>query len=263
MLLVIDAGNTNLVFALYDGQKQMGQWRCKTDHQRTADEYFVWLSQLVVLEGFRTTDITAVAVGSVVPAANFALRKLSEKFFKTKPVFYGDEDVKVGVEVKIDRPSEAGADRVINALEAHKTYGGPLVIVDFGTATTFDVVDDDGAYRGGMISPGIAPALEGLYISGARLPNVAISKPEKVIGTNTVGAIQSGIFWGYIGLIEGSLRRIEVEAKEQKFFAKKSRMKVIATGGIAPLFDEVTDVFDEVDPDLTLRGLVRIYTQNS
>ena len=263
MLLVIDAGNTNFVFALYDGDAQKGQWRCRTEHHKTADEHYVWLSQLLALEGYSAKKITGLVIASVVPAANFALRKLSEKFFGVRPVFYGDKGLRIGVEAKIDRPSEAGADRVMNALEGHQTYGGPLVVVDFGTATTFDVVDSDGALRGVLISPGISSALEGLYHAGARLPNVPIAQPSKVIGTNTVGSIQSGIFWGYVGLVEGSLKKIEEEARAEGIFPLDGKMKVIATGGLAALFTEATDVFDHVDPDLTLRGLVRFYRLNS
>lgn len=254
MLLAIDSGNTNVVFAIYDGEMQRGCWRASANARRTADEYAVWLTQLMALEGLTPKDIEGSVMANVVPAATRGLKTLCARYFGGPPVTVGDPEVRVGVEVRIDRPEEAGADRLVNTLAAHERYGGPLVIVDFGTATTFDLVGADGAYEGGVIAPGINLSVEALYRAAARLPRVAVEKPPKVIGKATVPAMQSGVFWGYIGLIEGILGRIEAEYGQA--------LTVVGTGGLAPLFEAQTPSIHHVDPDLTLRGLIQVYQAN-
>ncbi|MEW5726513.1 MAG: type III pantothenate kinase [Pseudomonadota bacterium] len=255
MLLAIDSGNTNIVFAVFDGEQVRGEWRASTDTERTADELGVWLMQLLTIEGLKRTDIDACIIASVVPAMVFNLKTLCRRYFACEPVVVGDEGVELGLEIRLDRPEEVGADRLVNAVAAHKFYNGPLIVIDFGTATTFDVVDSDGNYCGGAIAPGINLSLEALHMAAAKLPRVAIGRPRQVIGKATVPAMQSGIFWGYIGLIEGLVKRIEEEFG--------SRMLVVATGGLAPLFAESTPVIQQLDPDLTLRGLLEIHRRNA
>lgn len=255
MLLAIDSGNTNIVFAVYDGDVLRGEWRASTHTDRTADELGVWLTQLLSIEGLDRTDISAAIVASVVPAMVFGLKTLCRRYFKCEPLVVGDEGVDLGLSILLDRPEEVGADRLVNAVAAHKYYKGPLIVIDFGTATTFDVVDGEGNYCGGAISPGINLSLEALHMAAAKLPRVAIGRPRQVIGRATVPAMQSGIFWGYVGLIEGLVTRIKAE-----FGAE---MMVLATGGLAPLFAEATPVIDALDADLTLRGLLEIHRLNA
>ena len=255
MLLAIDSGNTNIVFAVYDGDQLRGEWRASTDAERTADELGVWLTQLLSIEGMSRTDIKAAIIASVVPAMVFGLKTLCRRYFKCEPLVVGDEGVDLGIKVLLDRPEEVGADRLVNAVAAHQCYHGPLIIIDFGTATTFDVVDSDGNYCGGAIAPGINLSLQALHMAAAKLPRVAIGRPRQVIGKATVPAMQSGIFWGYVGLIEGLVKRIKDEIG--------SAMLVVATGGLAPLFHEATPVIDRLDPDLTLRGLLLIHRMNA
>jgi type III pantothenate kinase len=255
MLLAVDSGNTNIVFAVFDGDKVKGEWRASTDAERTADELGVWLCQLLSIEGLARQDITAAIIASVVPANVFNLKTLCRRYFNCQPLVVGDEGVNLGIEVLLDRPEEVGADRLVNAVAAHQCYSGPLIVIDFGTATTFDVVDAAGNHCGGAIAPGINLSLEALHMAAAKLPRVAIGRPRNVIGKATVPAMQSGIFWGYVGLIEGLVRRIEEE------FGQK--MLVVATGGLAPLFKECTGVIHNLDPDLTLRGLLEIHRRNA
>jgi type III pantothenate kinase len=255
MLLAVDCGNTNIVFALYDGETQRGAWRISTDHRRTADEYGVWLTQLMELEGLDRRAVTGAIIASVVPDVIFELKTLIRRYFRCDPLLIGHNGIKLTIPVRMDRPEEVGADRLVNAVAAHHLYGGPLIVIDFGTATTFDVIDTDGGYIGGVISPGINLSLEALYMAASKLPGIAITRPQQVIGRSTVPAMQSGIFWGYIGLIEGLVQRIRSE------FGKP--MKVIGTGGLAPLFKEATPAIEIVDGDLTLRGLAMIYAANS
>ncbi len=254
MLLAIDCGNTNVVFAVYAGDELRGQWRAATKTDRTADEYGVWLTQLLERDGIAPSHITHAIVASVVPGKNFDLRKLCEDYFQCKPRFIGDADLELGVAIRVDSP---GSDRIINAIAAHATYGGPLIVIDFGTATTFDVVDATGAYRGGCIAPGINLSMEALHMATAQLPRLPVVNPGNapVIGTTTVAAMTSGVFWGYIGLIEGLTARIKAEQKEIK--------TVVATGGLAPLFAEATKVIEHIDPDLTLRGLLQVHKRNN
>lgn len=254
MLLVIDSGNTNIAFAVYDGERQRGHWRAATDPRRTADEYAVWLTQLMALEDIAPRDIEGVVMANVVPAAEYALRRLGSRYFGGEPLAVGDRGVKLGVAVHMERPEEVGADRLVNALAGYERYGGPLVVIDFGTATTFDVVGVNGAYEGGCISPGIDASMQALHAGTAKLPGVAISRPPHVIGKTTVQAIQSGVFWGYVGLIEGILTRIERDLG--------AAVTVVATGGLATLFSKETSAIHSVDPDLTLRGLLRVYELN-
>jgi type III pantothenate kinase len=254
MLLVIDSGNTNVVFALYDGETQIGRWRASSDARRTADEYAVWLTQLMNLQGLSLANVEAAVMANVVPAADYALRTLCSRYAKGETLVVGDPKVHIPSEARIDRPEQVGADRLVNAVSSHAEYGGPLVVVDFGTATTFDIVGDDGAYEGGVIAPGIHLSVEALYMAAAKLPRISIEKPERVIGKATVPAMQSGVFWGYVGLVEGLLDRIGAEDGRD--------LKIVATGGLAALFAEATDRFDAVDFDLTLKGLVRIYRLN-
>jgi type III pantothenate kinase len=255
MLLAIDSGNTNIVFAVYDGDTLRGEWRASTDSERTADELGVWLTQLLTIEGLNRLDITSAIIASVVPAMVFGLKTLCRRYFKCEPLVVGDEGVDLGLSILLDRPEEVGADRLVNAVAAHKYYQGPLIVIDFGTATTFDVVDAEGNYCGGAIAPGINLSLEALHMAAAKLPRVAIGRPRQVIGRATVPAMQSGIFWGYVGLIEGLVKRIKDEFG--------SDMLVLATGGLAPLFAEATKVINALDADLTLRGLLEIHRRNT
>ncbi len=253
LLLAIDAGNTNIVFAVYEGAEQRGQWRAATNAPRTADEYAVWLGNLLVLDGIDKSRIGAAILGSVVPECNFNLKTLCERYYGCTPLVVG-EGIELGARIAVDRPDEVGADRIANAVAAHSTYTGALIVIDFGTATTFDIVDADGAYRGGVIAPGVNLSLEALHAAAARLPRVAPVRPQSVIGTSTISAMQSGVYWGYISLIEGLVARIKGEFD--------APMTVVATGGLAPLFHAATEVIERVDPDLTMRGLLEIYRLN-
>ena len=253
MLLVVDAGNTNVVFAVRDGDTWRGTWRIRTDAQRTSDEYAVWLVTLLTHVGIKPQDVSAAVIGTVVPAALYHLRRCCREWFQVEPLI-ARASLDWGFEIRVDNPDEVGADRLLNALAGHRRFGGPLIVVDFGTATTFDVVDQNGAYLGGAICPGINLSIEALHQAAARLPRIGIGRPQSVIGRSTVPAMQSGVYWGYIGLIEGLVTRIKAE-----FGAP---MKVIATGGLAPLFAEGTLMIEQIEPDLTLDGLRMLAERN-
>ena len=250
LLLAIDVGNTNTVFALYRERHALGQWRISTIHERTADEYAAALTQLMTLKGYSHGDVGAAVISSVVPQALTPLKSMCREFFSCTARVVGD-DLAVTIPVVVDNPREVGADRLVNAVAAHTRYQGPLIVVDFGTATTFDVIDEGGRYCGGVIATGINLSLEALHRAAAKLPRVAVERPDRVIGTSTVSAMQSGVFWGYVSMIEGIVARIRSE-----FGAE---MKVIATGGLAGLFAGATDVIEQVDRDLTMAGLVELY----
>ncbi len=254
MLLAINSNNTNVKFALYDGDREVGSWRIGTDTKRTADEYAIWLIQLMALKGKQPTDVTECLIASVVPDTLYNLRQLCRTYFGHDALVYGEAPVKKGTVAKVDSPEEVGADRLVNTVAAHHFYGGPAIVVDFGTATTFDVVDADGNYCGGVIAPGINLSIEALRMAAALLPRVAVRRPDKVIGSNTVGCFESGIFWGYISLIEGLVARIRNEFGQP--------MKVIATGGLVPVFADATDIFDILDQDLTMKGMVIVNRLN-
>ena len=254
MLLAIDVGNTNIVFAVLDGDRVVGSWRASTDARRTADEYAVWLTQLMSLKGLSPADIDGSILASVVPQVVFNIKTLCRTYFKSEPMTVGEPGVELGVKVLMDRPSEVGADRLVNAVAAVDRFKPPMIVIDFGTATTFDIVDGDGNYAGGVIAPGINLSLEALYMAAAKLPRVAVQRPDRVIGKGTVQGMQSGVFFGYIGLIEGLVTRIRQEFG--------GAMLVVATGGLAPLFADSTDIIDAVDGELTLWGLRLIHARN-
>ncbi len=249
MLLAADVGNTNVVFALFDGREIKARWRIATDPRRTGDEYAVWLKQLLEMQGFDRADIETIIIGSVVPRAIHNLTVLAEKYFDATPLIAGQGEAGWGFELDIEQPSSLGADRALNTLAAHEKYGGDLVVIDFGTATTFDVVDFNGAYKGGIIAPGINLSLDALVGNTAKLPRIAIEKPpgDSVIGRNTEDQMLIGVFWGYVAMMEGLVSRMKKEIGRPS--------KVVATGGLALLFDQHTDLFDVVDSDLTLDGL--------
>ena len=253
MLLVVDAGNTNVVVAVHDGARWRGSWRIATEPQRTSDEYAVWLLTLLRHTGLDPAEIDRAVIGTVVPAALYHLRRLCRDYFDTEPLV-ARSDLDWGFDIRLDNPSEVGADRLLNALAAHRAYSGPLIVVDFGTATTFDVVEADGAYLGGVIAPGINLSLEALHKAAARLPRIGIGRPQAVIGRSTVPAMQSGIYWGYVGMIEGLVARIRAEYDRS--------LKVIATGGLAPLLAEGTTVIEVIAPQLTLDGLRLLAERN-
>ena len=255
MLLAINANNTNTSFAIWDGTLLKGSWRTATEGKRTADEYVVWLDHLLSLDGLSRRDVDGAVVASVVPETNFNLLTLCRKYLKAEPILVGEPGVALGTKALVERPEEVGADRLVNTVAAHDRYQGPLIVVDFGTATTLDVVDGDGNYRGGVIAPGINLSLTALHMAAAKLPSVRIARTERVIGTDTVSCMQSGIYWGYVGLVEGLVGRIKTE-----FGAP---MRTIGTGGLAPLFAGATDSIEEVDPDLTLWGLRLIHQLNA
>ncbi|HEY0276448.1 MAG TPA: type III pantothenate kinase [Paenirhodobacter sp.] len=253
MLLCIDCGNTNTVFGIWDDSRFLGTWRIRTDHLRTADEYFVWLLSLMNLRGI-TPAIDEVIVSSTVPRVVFNLRVLANRYFDCRPLVVGKPECRLPVAPRVDQGASVGPDRLCNTVGGFDRHGGDLILVDFGTATTFDVVSPDGAYIGGVIAPGVNLSLEALHQAAAALPHVDVTMPQQVIGTNTVACMQSGIFWGYIGLVEGIVRQIRIE--------KDRPMKVIATGGLAPLFAQGTELFDFIEEDLTMRGLVLIHRHN-
>ena len=253
MLLCIDCGNTNTVFSLWDGESFLATWRTSTEHQRTADQYYVWLKTLMNLHGI-APDIDQVIVSSTVPRVVFNLRVFADRYYNTRPLVVGKPDCLLPADPRVDEGTIVGPDRLVNTAGAYDLHGGDLIVVDFGTATTFDVVAADGAYVGGVISPGVNLSLEALHMAAAALPHVDITKPQKVIGTNTVACMQSGVFWGYVGLIKEITQRIRAE--------RDRPMKVIATGGLAPLFDQAEDLFDAFEDDLTMHGLTVIHRYN-
>ena len=253
MLLAVEQGNTNTTFALHDGTRWIAQWRTATDPARTADEYAVWLHQLLSMQQMKLADIDGCIVSSVVPQSVFNLRNLARRYLKVEPLVVG-ENVELGIDIRIDKPSEAGADRLVNAIGGFLKYGGPLILIDSGTATTFDVVGEDGGFEGGLIAPGINLSMQALHSAAARLPRIAIARPAHVIGRGTVEAMQSGVFWGYVALIEGLIDRIRAEYG--------ASMQAIATGGVASLFEGATSKIDAFDPELTLRGLLEITRRN-
>ena len=254
MILAIDAGNTNVVFALFEEGKIRAQWRSAHEPHRTADEYAVWLTHLMALEGLAPSDVEAAVMANVVPASQHNLERLCRRYFDCAVLNVGRDGVGLGIKVLTDNPKEVGADRLVNAVAAHESYGGPVIIIDFGTATTFDIINGEGNYIGGIIAPGMDLSLEALYMAAAKLPLIAVEQPEKIIGTNTVSAMQSGIFWGYVSLVEGMVARIRAEFGEE--------MKVVATGGLSGLLARATDVIETSDKDMTLRGLYSIYKRN-
>lgn len=254
MLLAIEQGNTNTLFAVHDGETWIAQWRAATHSTRTADEYAVWLSQLLGMAGLAIGAFDGCIISSVVPQSIFNLRNLARRYLHVEPLVIG-ENVDLGIEVRIEKPSEAGADRLVNAVGAHIVYTGDLIVIDSGTATTFDIVAADGGLEGCAIAPGINLSMEALHQAAAKLPRIAIQKPQRIIGKDTVGAMQSGVFWGYIGLIEGLITRIKGEWDRP--------MTVVGTGGVASLFHGATTSIDHFDPDLTIRGMLEIWRRNS
>ncbi|MES2753900.1 MAG: type III pantothenate kinase [Pseudomonadota bacterium] len=249
MLLAIDAGNTNVVFALLEGRQIRARWRIATDPRRTGDEYAVWLAQLLQLEGFAREDVSGVIIGTVVPRALHNLQVLAKKYFKTEAIIAGRGEAGWGVQLDVEEPQNLGADRALNVIAAHELHPGDAIVIDFGTATTFDLVDYRGAYKGGIIAPGINLSLDALVTAAAALPRIAIEAPasKSVIGLNTVDQMLIGIYWGYIAMIEGLVARMKSECGRP--------VRVIATGGLATLFEKNTEVFDVVAPDLTITGL--------
>jgi type III pantothenate kinase len=255
MLLAIEQGNTNTLFAVHDGADWIAQWRTATESTRTADEYAVWLAQLLSMRGLALKALSSCIISSVVPQSIFNLRNLSRRYLNAEPLVIGDPGVDLGIQARILKPTEAGADRLVNAVGAHLKYPGDLIVIDSGTATTFDVVAADGAFEGGIIAPGINLSLQALHEAAAMLPRIAIQRPDKVIGKDTVSNMQSGVFWGYVALIEGLVARIKAE------WARP--MTVIGTGGVASLFEGAAEAIDVFDPDLTIRGLLEIHRRNT
>lgn len=253
MLLCIDCGNTNTVFSVWNGEKFLATFRASTEHQRTGDQYYVWLSTLMEHKRI-PMDIDEVIISSTVPRVVFNLRVLSDRYFNTRPLVVGKPECRLPVSPRVDQGTTVGPDRLVNAAGAFDRHGGDLIVVDYGTATTFDVVAEDGAYVGGVIAPGVNLSLEALHMAAAALPHVDITKPHGVIGTNTVACMQAGIFWGYVGLVREITVRIKTEYDKP--------MKIIGTGGLASLFEQGDVLFDTIEDDLTMHGLTVIHRFN-
>lgn len=257
MLLAIDAGNTNIKFALIDGTEIKTRWRIATDARRTADQYAVWLIQLLELEGYSRDAVDAVAISTVVPRALHNLQLLASKYFGVDAEVAGRGAMQWGIALDVDEPHAVGADRAINAISAHAQQVGDIITISFGTATTFDHIDYRGAYKGGIIAPGLNLSLDALVAAAAMLPRIAIEAPasESVIGRTTENQMQIGIYWGYVAMIEGLLARMKAEIGRP--------VTVIATGGLATVFQQHSHLFDIVDPDLTLRGIAILHHQSA
>ncbi|NCO87032.1 MAG: type III pantothenate kinase [Rhodobacterales bacterium] len=253
MLLAIDCGNTNTVFAIWDGDSFIGTWRTSTEWQRTADQYFVWLTTLMEFQKI-DAQINAVIISSTVPRVVFNLRVLADRYFNCRPLVVGKPDCRLPVLPRVDEGTQVGPDRLVNTAGAFDRHGGNLIVVDFGTATTFDVVEEDGAYVGGTIAPGVNTSLEALHNAAAALPHVDVTRPQRVVGTNTVACMQSGIFWGYVGLVREICDRIKGERGQD--------MRIIGTGGLASLFGQGDVLFDRIEDDLTMHGLTVIHRYN-
>ena len=259
MLLAVDVGNTNVVFALVEygegGHTIRTRWRIATDARRTADEYAVWLVQLMAIEGIDRAAVSEVMIGSVVPRADHNLTVLAQKYFGVEPLFAGRGKAAWQFEIDVEQPSSLGADRALNCIAAHALIGGDLIVVDFGTATKFEAVDFNGAYKGGIIAPGINLSLDALVGKTAKLPRIAIAAPasDSVIGRNTESQMLIGVYWGYVAMMEGLIARMKEEIGRP--------VKVLATGGLAVLFDKHTQVFDTIEPELTLHGLAILAKQ--
>jgi type III pantothenate kinase len=257
MLLCIDCGNTNTVFAVWDGSRFIVTMRIATEHRRTADEYFVWFRTLLEHHGLNGPDgvkIDEVIISSTVPRVVFNLRVLTDRYFGTRPMVVGKPGCRLPADPRVDPGTNVGPDRLVNTAGAFDRHGGDLIVVDFGTATTFDVVAHDGAYVGGVIAPGVNLSLEALHAAAAALPHVDVTKPPHVIGTNTVDCMTSGVFWGYVGLIRGICDKIKDEYGRS--------MTVVGTGGLAPLFEQGDTLFDAYEDDLTMHGLTVIHAHN-
>lgn len=255
MLLAIDVGNTNTLFGLHDGDAWRAQWRSATDSTKTADDYAVWMSELCRLEGLAFGEIEACVISTVVPQAKFNFRNFARRYLNVEPLFIGEPEVKLGVPIRINRPEQVGADRLVNAIGAHLEHEGALIVVDSGTATTFDVIGEDGGFEGGVISPGINLSMRALHDAAASLPRIAIQRPPQVIGQDTVSAMQSGIFLAYLDLIDGLIRRIKKEYQKP--------LTVVGTGGVASLFEGESEEIDVYDPDVTIRGLLEVHKRNT
>ena len=253
MLLAVDCGNTNTVFSIWNGSEFIATWRTATEWQRTADQYYVWLSTLMKFQKIEA-DITDMIISSTVPRVVWNLRVLGDRYFNTRPLVVGKPECALPVDVRVDAGTAVGPDRLVNTVAGFDLYGPDLIVVDFGTATTFDVVASDGAYVGGVIAPGVNLSLEALHSAAAALPHVDISKPQSVVGTNTVACMQSGVFWGYVGLVREICARIKAERERE--------MRVVSTGGLAPLFQQSVALFDEYQDDLTMHGLTVIHKYN-
>ncbi len=254
MIFVLDVGNTNAVLGVFEDGKLRQHWRMETDRHKTEDEYGMLVKQLLEHEGLSFQDVKGIIVSSVVPPIMFALERMCEKYFKIKPLVVGP-GIKTGLNIKYENPREVGADRIVNAVAGIQLYGSPLIIVDFGTATTYCYINENKHYMGGVITPGIMISAEALYSRAAKLPRIEITKPSSVVGKNTISAMQSGILYGYVGQVEGIVKRMKEEAKQEP--------KVIATGGLAKLIAEESNVIDIVDPFLTLKGLHMLYERNA
>ncbi len=266
MLLTIDSGNSNVVFAIYDGRVLRGCWRISSDLNRTADEYAVWLAQVMDLAGFGIDQIRDVVIANVMPAAQRSLSLLCQRYFSCDPLMISAEEddagqmLDFGFGIQVDNPSEVGPDRLANVAAVNDDSRLPAIVIDFGTATTFDVIDDQGHYRGGAIAPGINLSIRALHAAAARLPLIGVRKPRTIIGQSTVTAMQSGIYWGYIGMIDGLVERLSSDLERSGFGS--SDPYLVATGGLASVFQGVARSITHIDPDLTLRGLLCLYHRN-
>lgn len=253
MLLVIDIGNTNVVYGIYDGETLLHHWRVSTNRASTADEYGMALRTLFTYAGFRHEEIDGIVIASVVPPLNMAIEQMCSRYFGIEPLVIGP-GVRTGLSIRYESPREIGADRIVDAVAGYNKYGGPLIIVDFGTATTFGVIAEDGTYLGGAICPGVNTSTEALFQHAARLPRIDLVKPKNVIGKNTVAGMQAGIIYGYVGLVDGIVRRIWAELGQQG--------RVVATGGLAELIAPESETIETVDQFLTLEGMRLVYLRN-